>query len=112
MQNIELVADEGSSYFPTVEFLDELGDPFTPSTLYWKLTDLHGNIINGRDAVNVASPDDTLTLQLGAADLAVTGDEIAARIITCWGTYTSISYGAGKNFSLQAKFNIQPRVGG
>jgi hypothetical protein len=112
MQVIEEKADEGSSFFPTVAFMDELNDPFTPDTLYWKLTDLFGNVINGRTQVTVASPDDTLTLQLSGGDLDVVGNDIAARIITCWGTYTSVLYGAGKSFSLQARFDIQPRIGG
>ena len=112
MQIIEEIADEGSSFYPTVEFINEDGAAFTPSALYWKLTDVRGNVINSRTQVTVGSPSTSLTFALTGNDLTVLGDNPVARIITVWGTYVSTTYGAGMTFSFQAVFNIQPRVGG
>lgn len=112
MQIIEETAKEGSSFYPTVEFIDEDGAAFTPTTLYWKLTDLRGNVINSRSQVTVGAPSTSLSLNLTGNDLAVLGDNIASRVITVWGTYVSTTFGAGQAFSFQAQFNIQPRVGG
>jgi hypothetical protein len=112
MQVIEEVADEGSSFYPTITFLDENGQAMTPTTLKWKLTDPAGNVINGRSEVAVSSPSSSLTIALGDGDLAVLGDHTAARIITLWGTYTSTTHGSGRPFTFQVMFNIQPRVGG
>lgn len=112
MQIIEEIAEEGSSFYPAVEFVDEDGAAFTPSTLYWKLTDLRGNVINSRSQVTVAVPSTSLSINLTGADLDVLGDNIVSRVITVWGTYISTTFGAGQSFSFQAQFNIQPRVGG
>ena len=112
MYMIEELADEGSSFYPTVTFDDELGQSMTPSTLFWKLTDPMGNVINSRSAVTVAVPASSVTIALGGADLEVLGDHVATRIITLWGTYTSSNHGAGRPFTFQAQFNIQPRIGG
>jgi len=112
MQIIEEVADEGSSFYPTVSFFNEDGGAFTPTTLTWKLTDMRGNVVNSRSAVVVGAPSTTLALELTGADLEVIGDNVVSRLITVWGTYVSATYGSGQPFSYQAMFNIQPRVGG
>lgn len=112
MQIIEEIAEEGSSFYPTIEFLNEADAAMTPTVLHWSLTDMQGNVINSRTQVEVAAPSTSLTIALSGADLAVMGKDIASRLITCWGTYTSDVHGAGMTFLFQAKFNIQPRVGG
>lgn len=112
MQVIEEVANEGSSFYPTITFEDEHGQAMTPNTLKWKLTDPAGNVVNNRSEVTVSSPSTSLTIALGGADLDVIGDHLAARIITLWGTFTSSTHGAGQTFSFQVMFHIQPRVGG
>jgi hypothetical protein len=55
MQIIEEIAEEGSSFFPTIAFLDEAGAAMTPTLLHWKLTDMQGNVINPRSQVDVES---------------------------------------------------------
>jgi len=111
MQIIEEIANEGSSFYPTIYFWDEEGAAMTPTTLYWSLTDMNGNVINSRSAVNVAAPGTSLTIALGSADLVVLGNDIASRLITTYGTFTSGTHGAGQTFLFQAKFNIHPKVG-
>lgn len=112
MQIIEEIAEEGSSFFPTVYFYDETGAVMTPTTLFWSLTDMKGNAINARTAVSVGAPSTSLTIALRGADLDVIGNDIAARLLTFYGTYTSGVHGSGMTFLFQAMFNIQPRVGG
>jgi len=112
MQVIEEIAEEGSSFYPTIYFYMEDGDPLTPDTLNWSLKDINGNTINNREQVQVNSPGNHIHLSLGGDDLKVDGNDIAARVITLWGTYTSAVYGAGRPFLFQVKFNVQPKVGG
>jgi hypothetical protein len=112
MQVIEEVANEGSSFYPTITFQDENGQDMTPDTLKWKLTDPAGNVVNGRSEVTVGAPSTSITIALGGADLDVLGDHVAARVLTLWGTYTSTTHGSGQPFTFQALFNIQPRIGG
>lgn len=112
MQIIEEIAEEGSSFYPTIAFMDEFGAAVTPTVLHWKLTDMFGNVINSRSQVEVASPGTSLALALAGADLDALGNDVVSRLITVWGTYTSTAFGAGMTFLFQAKFNIQPRVGG
>lgn len=108
---IEELAEEGSSFYPRIDFYDEDGAAMTPDTLYWSLTDMAGNVINARSAVVVSVPSTYLTLKLSGDDLKVEGDDIASRLITYYGTYTSSTHGSGRPFLFQTKFNIQPRIG-
>jgi hypothetical protein len=113
MQIIEEMADEGSSFYLQFSFYDEQipAQAFVPDTLFWSLTDMHGNAINSRSAVTVAVPASTLSIALTGADLAILGNDIGARIITIWGTWTSGTFGANQTLLFQTQFNIQPRVG-
>ena len=103
-------AEEGSSFYPTMYFYDEDGVAMTPTTLYWKLTDLEGNII--RATVTVGAPSTSLTVALTGTDLSCLGNDMTARLWTVWGTFNSGTHGAGQAFLFQAKFNIQPTIGG
>jgi len=83
-------AVEKSSYFPIAAFSDEDDAPEDVKTLTWTLTDIFGNIINGRDAVVVANPSSTETIVLSDGDLAVFGDnDRLKRLITFEATYDS-----------------------
>jgi len=112
MQIIEEIANEGSSFFPTIEFFDELNVAMTPDTLFWDLTDLAGNIINERERIEVSSPGTSLTLALTGDDLDAMGDDVATRILNLYGTYTSSVHGSGMTFLFQAQFSVKPKVGG
>ena len=83
-------AVEKSSYFPIVSFFDEDVATEDVKTLTWTLTDIFGNIINGRDAVVVANPSSVETVVLSDGDLAVFGDnDRLQRLITFEATYDS-----------------------
>lgn len=112
MHVFEEVADEHGVYYPRIAFVDENGNPFTPDALFWSLTDLDGKPINGRLDIEVDPPENPLELVLSGADLAAMGDHLVARILTFSGEYTSFVHGSEQPFSFQARFNIQPRVGG
>jgi len=112
VQIIEEVADEGSSFFPTINFYDEAGNLVEPTAIKWKLTDMLGNPINARSEVVETPSGTSFTFALTGADLELLGDNMGGRILTVWGTYTSVTFGAGKSYSHQVQFNIQPRVGG
>lgn len=112
MQTIEEVAQEGSSFYPRIDFLSESGGAVVPDTLYWNLTDMDGNTINARSAVQVVSPSQSYyVFVLSGADLNVLGNGIAERILTAYGTYTSSVHGSNRPFLFQVKFGIQPKVG-
>jgi hypothetical protein len=108
------MADEGSSFYLQFSFLDEQIPPvaFVPDTLFWALTDMNGNAINSRSSVTVSVPASTLSIALTGADLNLAGNDIGARLITIWGTWTSGTFGANQTLLFQAQFNVQPRVGG
>lgn len=83
-------AEEESTYIIRVAFKDEDGNAVVPDTIYWKLTDSDGNIINSRnmESVTVAS---TIDITLSGDDLVVVTDKGSnkKRVLTIWGVYDS-----------------------
>ncbi len=103
-------AIERSSYFPIASFFDEDLATEDVKTLTWTLTDIFGNIINGRDAVVVAEPSSVETIVLSDGDLAVFGDDDRLkRLITFEATYDSV---LGSDAALKGvgEFTIIPLV--
>lgn len=111
MDILAKTAKERSTYFVDVAFLDEDDQPFTPNEIFWRLTDMAGNIINLRDAVEITSPDIVVTIELAGEDLRNRSEAVAARLITIYGTYDSVNYGAGKVYRQQCLLNIEPELG-
>jgi hypothetical protein len=108
---LEKIAKEGSTYWITIDFYDEDQTPFIPATLFWKMTDMAGNVINGRDDIEIETGlAESVTIELSGPDLRNNSDAIAARLVTFWGTYDSINYGNGKIFRQQVKLNIDPEL--
>ena len=98
-------ADEGSNYDLAWTFSS------TPLTLYWRLTDLLDNVINGRSAVEVSNPSASETVKLSGDDLGVTAAEKAAtdedfitRCCTVYGTYND--GGVTRAFRKEARFLV------
>ena len=83
-------AEEESTYIVQVAFKDEDGNAVVPDTVYWKLTDSDGNVINSRSAVSV-TPGLTVDITLSGDDLAVVSGKGSnkMRVLTVWGTYDS-----------------------
>lgn len=99
-------AKENGTYVVTASFTDETGSAVTPTTLTWTLTDEHGNVINSRQDVSVATPGASNTIVLSGLDLDVKGDEDEARIMTFEGTYSSTN-GTGLPLADWVKFVIE-----
>lgn len=83
-------AEEGSTYIIRVAFKDEDGNAVMPDTVYWKLTDSDGNVINSRNVVSV-TPGLTVDITLSGDDLVVVSGKGSnkMRVITVWGIYDS-----------------------
>lgn len=67
---LTLVAGDRSSYVVTVSFEDEDGDPVTPLSAEWTLTNELGVVINTRDGEEITPLAASVEIVLGGADLA------------------------------------------
>ena len=72
---IVAVVNKDNSITITATFNDQSGTPRAPVTLNWSLTNISGDIINGRDHVVVDSPTSEFTIILSGEDLALTTQE-------------------------------------
>lgn len=99
-------ATEGSAYPVTVTLTDDAGSALVPDTATWTLTDLGGNVVNARNAVEL-TPGSSMTLVLSGDDLDVaTGYENAERCLIIEGTYTDPTFGSGLDFRQEFRFTI------
>src|SRR3990172_4773823 len=80
-------ANEKSTFALEMAITDENGDPLTPNTLTWTLTDLAGNVINERAGVEITTPASTVTVVLSGDDLALPERAAPIRVVTLEGTY-------------------------
>jgi len=100
------VEEESTAIFQ-VAFKDEDGNAVMPDSVYWKLTDSDGNVINSRSAVSV-TPGLTVDITLSGDDLVVISGKGSnkMRVITVWGTYDS-DLGLNLPFKDSCKFFIK-----
>ena len=101
-------AVERSTFVVTASFTDENGEPVTPTTLQWTLTDLEGNVINNRSQVSI-TPSSTVDIVLSGDDLALQGDSPEMRVLTIEGTYNS-TLGTGLPLKESVKFIVDNLV--
>ena len=104
---------EGGTGVLQVSFEDEDGAAMTPDTLYWSLRNDDGNIVNGRDEVQITGLDTSV-------DIVLQGDDLPAlekkdqKYYHLWivlkGTYTS-TYGSGLPFADQVRISVEPLKG-
>ncbi len=104
------VANEKSTYWITIGFLDEDNGAMAPDVATWTLTDMEGNVLNAREDVAISTPETEEILELSGDDLAVDGNDIVNRLVTLEGTYTSDTHGADKPFTLQIQFPVEPAI--
>ena len=84
-------AIDRSSYFVTAAFLDGDGDPVSPATLTWSLTDGEGSIVNGHDQEALV-PATSVEITLGGDDLIFSGIPLLdERHVLFEGTYSHSS---------------------
>ncbi len=90
---------EGSTGWITISFRDETGEPVSPITARWTLTDVKGNVMNGLEDVIIPNPGREVTVVLSGDDLGVSIKEkqvlthsresYALRILTVNAVYSS-----------------------
>lgn len=101
------VATELGTYIIDVTLLDEDGDSLAPATLSWSLKDVGGNVVNSREDVEIDPPTSSVTITLTGADLALTANRPAQRILSLSGTYTT-ALGVEAALTESATFIIAP----
>ena len=106
---LTVTATESSTYIVNATFTDEEGDPLTPTSLTWTLTDDEGNVINSRSAVVVSSPASSNDIVLSGDDLDPGDSEQADLIFTTNATYNS-SLGSGLPLVAQCKIPVSGLV--
>lgn len=68
---LEQTIYEGSTVGIQISFLDETDSPVTPSSASWTLTDIEGNVVNGRSDEAILSLGTSVTIVLSGDDLAI-----------------------------------------
>ena len=93
----------------TAVFKDENGNLATPKTLFKKLTDSSGNVMNGINTEIETALSSTITFVLTGDDLAINGTDITRHFLLT-GTYDS---SAGEDLYLQSEliFDLRNMVG-
>jgi len=112
-------AKEKSTFVISVALLDEGGDPVTPNTMTWTLTDSVGTAINSRTDIDYETDNGTGSGgSLGATNyIVLNGDDLAIqgvgtqelRILTAEGTYDS-SNGTDLPFRERCIFYVENLV--
>lgn len=104
--------NEQSTYGVRVSIVDEDGNPVTPTTCTWTLSDETGAVVNSRDAVSVSPPAANFTVALIGDDLAMVGaGQKELRYFTVSGTYNSDTLGPGIPFHEEIGFYVKNLVG-
>ena len=99
-------AQEEGTYAITFTFTDEDGDPVTPNSATWTLSDFEGNIINSRENVTITALASSKTIVLSGADLAISDETGVKRTLTVEGLYNS-TLGNNLPFKKEVNFRIE-----
>ena len=91
---ITVHAREENSYTVVCTFTDEDTNGCVPNTLAWTLTDMDGNVINGRDAVSVTPSATAENILLTPTDTTIISGQNNKRLFLAEWTYDS-DYGTG-----------------
>lgn len=106
-------AIEESTYVITVSFTDEDGNPKTPTSVIWSLTDKNNNIINSREdkVAIIVAPATSVEIVLSGDDLAMQAGEWSGvkRILTVEAVYDS-ALGIGLPLKESAHFTLDNLV--
>ena len=102
---IETHAREEGTFVVLATFADEDGAGVIVDTLNWTLSDMDGNVLNGRSAVSVTPSATTESIVLSGTDLTMVSGQTLERMITLKWTYSS-TYGTNLPQNEQATFII------
>lgn len=86
---LEAHAVEGSTYPITLNFRNHNGAPATPDSATWTLTDINGNVINGRLNEAIAPVSSQETIVLSGNDLALGANDTGQRLVVARAIYDS-----------------------
>ena len=89
VETIATHARDGAYFTISITFTDEVPISVAPTAATWTLTDMDGNVINGRDAVTIASPTTTETITLTGTDTTIIAGQTNARMLLAEWTYNS-----------------------
>ena len=99
---------EEGTFIINAAYTDEDGNAVTPQTMAWTLTDIDGNVINSRSAVDLSPMATSHNVVLKGDDLAIQdAADNGRRIVTFVGTYNSITYGNGLGLNAECHFRIE-----
>ena len=65
---LSMKVPDKSTCVVSASFFDSAGNPATPTSLTWTMTNGAGSVVNGRSAVLVAAPSTSVDIVLGADD--------------------------------------------
>lgn len=102
---IETHAREEGTFVIAATFTDEDGAGVIVDTLNWTLSDMDGNVLNGRSAVSITPSATTESIVLQGTDLSIIAGQTRERMITLQWTYSS-TYGTNLPQNEQATFLI------
>jgi len=102
---IEAHAREEGTFVVLATFTDEDDAGVVCDTLTWTLSDLDGNVLNGRSAVAITPSATTESIVLQGTDLAMVVSQTRERMLTLQWTYSS-TYGTNLPQNEQATFII------
>ena len=97
-------ARERGTFHIVIELTDEADDAIVPVSCVWTLTDMDGNVINGRSAVVVVSQT-SMPVTLSGADLAIIAGQTNERLFLAEYVYNS-TYGVNQAGKEEATFII------
>ena len=103
---LEAVATEGSTYIVTVSFTDEDGSAVAPYSVKWTLADSRGEVVNGRENVEIATPASSLDIVLKGDDVQITPPIGKYLLLTIDAEYDS-ALGAALPLLGQCKIPVQ-----
>src|SRR5208337_1465156 len=87
-----LYAISKSAFGVLVAFLDENGNPVTPSSVTWTLTDATGALINGR-LNQIVPAAQAVTIGLSGEDIDYATTMSKRRVLTVTALYNSTTFG-------------------
>lgn len=104
---LSVAAVEESTYVVTLAFADKAGDPVTPDSATWTLTDGDGTVLNSRSAVAITPLAASVDVVLSGDDLAMQAGETqyGLRLLTVQAVYTSTE-GAGLPLNAEYQFQV------
>ena len=85
--------------------VDEAGAGIVVDSFKWTLSDMDGNVLNGRSSVSATATGTTVSVVLSGTDLSIVSGQTNERLFTVVWTYSS-SYGTNLPANDQAIFVI------